>query len=202
MAVVMISGPQIVSAVFFAISTRWRANTAAYLAGALIAVCALGAIAYLLIKQVHTSGHAHTGTSRDVDIGMLALLALLALSVFRRRGQSEPPKWMGELTDAKPRFAFTLGVLLFLLFPGDIIATAICAARVVRDGGQLLDLAPFVALTIALLSIPALITLLLGRRAAEILPKVRDWMTGNSWIVSEIVIGFFFVLTLSNVLKA
>ena len=108
---------------------------------------------------------------------------------------------MGALTDAKPGFAFTLGLLLFLLFPGDIFATMICAARVVREGGTLLDLAPFVALTIVLLALPALLSLLLGRRAAQILPRVRDWMTGNSWIVSEIVIAFFFLLTLSDVLK-
>ncbi len=201
MAVVMISGPQIVSAVFFAVSARWRANSAAYIGAALIAVCALATVAYLLIRQVHTSGHAHTGTDRDVDIGMLVILVILAISVYRRRGQSEPPKWMGALTDAKPGFAFTLGLLLFLLFPGDIFATMICAARVVREGGTLLDLAPFVALTIVLLALPALLSLLLGRRAAQILPRVRDWMTGNSWIVSEIVIAFFFLLTLSDVLK-
>jgi hypothetical protein len=202
MALVMISGPQIVSAVFFAVSRRWRANSGAFIAGALLATCVLAAVLFALIKQVHTSGHSHTGTSRDIDIGALVLLALLAASVYRRRGNGEPPKWMGALTDAKPRFAFTLGVLLFLLFPGDILATAICAARVVREGGHLTGLVPFVALTILLLAIPAAMTLMLGRRAEVILPKVRDWMTSNSWIVSEIVIAFFFALTLSDVLKS
>jgi len=201
MAIVMISGPQIVSAVFFAVSSRWRANSAAYVVGALIAVCVMSYIAFTLVGAIHTSGHAHTGTERDIDIGVLVLLVVLAFSVYRRRGQAEPPKWMSSLTEARPRFAFVLGILLFLLFPGDIIAVAICSAHVVREHGELIDLAPFVGLTILLVASPAIVSLALGSRAAVVLPKVRDWMTGNSWIVSEVVIAFFFVLTLSSVLK-
>jgi hypothetical protein len=33
-----------------------------------------------------------------------------------------------------------------------------------------------------------------------VLPKVRDWMNDNSWVVSELVIGLFIVLTLNNLL--
>jgi hypothetical protein len=32
------------------------------------------------------------------------------------------------------------------------------------------------------------------------LPKVRDWMNDNSWVVSELVIGLFIALTLNNLL--
>jgi hypothetical protein len=42
--------------------------------------------------------------------------------------------------------------------------------------------------------------LLLGKRGEDLLPKVRDWMTSNSWVISEIVIAFFLTLTISSVL--
>jgi hypothetical protein len=33
-----------------------------------------------------------------------------------------------------------------------------------------------------------------------LLPKIRDWMNTNSWVVNEIVIGLFILLTLDNLL--
>jgi hypothetical protein len=38
----------------------------------------------------------------------------------------------------------------------------------------------------------------LGERGQRLLPKIRDWMNDNSWIVSEIVIGLFIVLTANS----
>ena len=43
--------------------------------------------------------------------------------------------------------------------------------------------------------------LLLGKRGEDLLPKVRDWMTSNSWVISEIVIAFFLALTISSLLS-
>ena len=36
----------------------------------------------------------------------------------------------------------------------------------------------------------------LGQRAETLLPKIRDWMDNNSWIVSEIVLVFFIFIVL------
>ena len=51
-----------------------------------------------------------------------------------------------------------------------------------------------------LAGIPLLLLLLLGRRAQTLLPEIRDWMTANSWIVSEILIAFFLAMTVKNLL--
>ena len=42
------------------------------------------------------------------------------------------------------------------------------------------------------------IGLLLGEKGKTLLPKVRDWMNANSWIVSERIIGLFVVVTASS----
>ena len=54
----------------------------------------------------------------------------------------------------------------------------------------------FVFLTLFLLALPALMVLVLGERAKAVLPKIRDWMNNNSWIISEIVLVFFIVIVL------
>ena len=65
-------------------------------------------------------------------------------------------------------------------------------------GGPWWHTSVFVFFTLVLLALPALLTAAAGQRAAEILPKVRDWMNRNSWVVSEVVIVFFLALTISG----
>jgi hypothetical protein len=42
---------------------------------------------------------------------------------------------------------------------------------------------------------------LLGKRAEKLLPRVRDWMTGNSWVISEIAVAFLLALTISGLVS-
>jgi succinate dehydrogenase hydrophobic anchor subunit len=64
--------------------------------------------------------------------------------------------------------------------------------------GRLATATPGFFLTVLLVAIPLLILLLMGRRAEGILPKTRQWMNVNSWVVSELVIAFFLVVTISG----
>jgi hypothetical protein len=53
-------------------------------------------------------------------------------------------------------------------------------------------------LTALLIGFPLLVRPAMGHRAETTLPKVRNWMNTNSWVVSEIVIVFFLVLELKD----
>jgi Sap, sulfolipid-1-addressing protein len=66
-----------------------------------------------------------------------------------------------------------------------------------HHGDDLIAAVPFLALTLLIAALPLLANLLLGRRAKEAMPKVRDWMTSNSWLVNIIVLGIFDALILS-----
>jgi thiol:disulfide interchange protein len=56
----------------------------------------------------------------------------------------------------------------------------------------------FLALTLLLLGLPSLLVLILGERAEKFLPKARDWMNANSWIVNELVLALFVGIVISN----
>jgi hypothetical protein len=55
-----------------------------------------------------------------------------------------------------------------------------------------------VGLTLLLVGLPALTVLVLGSRAATVLPHIRDWMNDNSWVVSEVVLVFFLLLDVNS----
>lgn len=190
----MVAGPQILSAFFFATSDRWRAASAAYVIGAAISISTVVAIAFFL-----GAGAAGAGSDRKaLYYVVLALLLIGVVQTFRGRKRAEPPKWMGKLQTASPRFAFTLGFLLLGVFPSDLVTSVSVGGYLAARNDPLWHYLGFLALTLLFLAIPALLVLLLRRRAETVLPRVRDWINDKSWVVNEIVLLLFVALVVSN----
>jgi hypothetical protein len=194
MAFVMIAGPQILSAIFLATSENWQRNSAAYILGASLSITAFVTLAYLL-----GNGVSNDGDSNDtIYIIVLVLLVAAAVHAYLKRQESEPPKWMGKLQTASPRFSFTLGFLLLGVFPTDILTSVAVGSYLAAHGDEWVDALPFIALTLLFLALPSLLLLVFRERAQAFLPKARNWMNTNSWIVNEIVIGLFIVITINS----
>jgi Sap, sulfolipid-1-addressing protein len=204
LAFVMIAGPQIISAVFLATSVGSVRNSVAYVAGAAISITTSVLIAYFVVSGAKSSPHtASTGSEgQTLDAILLGLLVLLAANVYRKRKEAHPPKWMGRLQDAKPGFSFKLGMLLLGVFPTDIITSVTVGIKVAREGEAWWHTFGFVALTLLLLATPMLLVLVMGKRAQTLLPKVRDWMNANSWVVSELVIALFIGIEIESLVSA
>jgi hypothetical protein len=202
LAIVMIAGPQILSPIFLATSEQWRSNSIAYVVGASLSISLVVAIAYLLGNSLGGGGGGLLGTTGQQLLygAILVLLLYAAVETYRKRNVSEPPKWMGKLTTATPRFSFRLGFLLLGVFPTDIVTSISVGTYLAANGAPLTEAAGFILLTLFILTIPLLSVLLLGERAETTLPKIRDWMDNNSWIISEAVIALFIVLVLQNLL--
>ena len=82
--------------------------------------------------------------------------------------------------------------------PTDVLTMVTVGAYLARHGDPWWHSLPFLLLTLLLAGLPLIILLLLCRRAEILLPKLRDWMSTNSWVVSEAVIVFFLILTISG----
>ncbi|WP_435155726.1 GAP family protein [Haladaptatus sp. DFWS20] len=196
LAIVMIAGPQILSAIFLATSRNWRRNSAAFVSGAALSISLIVLVAYLL-----GNGARGQGTSNEtIQVIVLALLLAAMVHTYLTREESEPPKWMGKLERASPRFSFRLGFLLLGFFPTDILTSTAVGSYLAGNGLPWTDSIPFIALTLLFLGFPSLILLAFGDRAERFLPKARDWMNRNSWVVNEIVILLFIAMTLNDLL--
>jgi hypothetical protein len=196
MAFVMIAGPQILTSIFLATSEHWGRNTAAYITGAGVSVTVVTSLAYWL-----SSGSPSSGGNDTVDVILLVLLGAAMMHTFLTRKTSEPPAWMGKLETASPRFSARIGLLMMGLFPGDILTAAAVGAYASSHNQPWWHVLPFVGLTLLLLALPLLIVLAFGRRGRAFLPKARDWMNANAWVVSEIVLVFFLVLVINSLAK-
>jgi Sap, sulfolipid-1-addressing protein len=195
LAIVMVAGPQLLSAIFLATGQGWRRNSAAYVLGAAVSISLIVSAAYLL-----GNGASDQGASNDtLYIIVLLLLVAAGLQTFlTRKKPKDPPKWMGRLQTADARFSFRLGFLLLGVFPTDILTSFAVGGYLASQDEPLWKFLPFLAVTLFLLAVPALLIVAMGERAQTVLPKVRDWMNENSWVVNEVVILFFIALTINN----
>ena len=119
------------------------------------------------------------------------LLALAGIHVFLGRHTASVPKWMSALESAEPKRALSLGFLLILLMPTDIVAVISTVHWLHDNHDNLLHAWPLVAASTLLMALPILAYLLLGRRAREAMPGIRDWLTTNAWVVNLVVIVYF-----------
>jgi Sap, sulfolipid-1-addressing protein len=204
LAFVMIAGPQIVSAFFLATSPGWGKNSAAYIAGAAVSITTVVTIAYFVARGAKSAAKTGESSSVDhvIDSILLALMLFLIVRVYLTRRTSEPPKWMSKLQTATPKFSFLLGVALLGFFPTDIASSIAAGLFVARHGDPWWQCLPFVGLTLLLLAVPSLTVLLLGKRAGVVLPKIRDWMNQNAWVINEIVLVFFAAMTINSLVTA
>ena len=76
-----------------------------------------------------------------------------------------------------------------MLLDTEVNATVYCP---VSDRMKVVEIAlPFLVLTVSITALPVLLCLLFHRRAQRGMPKARDWMNINCWLVNTIVCMIF-----------
>jgi Sap, sulfolipid-1-addressing protein len=202
LAITMNAGPQIMSAIIFVTAAKPLKLSAYFLAGVVIAVTVGVTITYTLGTVL--GGTMSLGDPSDsgsigniIQYVFVGLLAVLSIKNYVGRETIEPPRWLGALQNAGPRTAFTTGLLLLSVFPSDFIVLMTVGVNLAQNNASLLGALPFILLTILIAALPVLSYLMFRRRAEVAMPKVRDWMNNNSWLVNIIVYVVFILLILS-----
>ena len=202
LAITMNAGPQIMSALIFVTANKPLKLSAYFLGGVVIAVTVGLTVTYSLASvlgnSVSLGDSSNSGSLGNIiQYLLVGLLIFLSIRSYVGRETSEPPRWLGALQHAKPRTAFTTGLLLLSVFPSDFVILVTVGMNLAHNNASLLAAVPFIAATIFIAALPALSYLLFRHRAKRAMPKVRDWMNTNSWLVNIIVYVIFIVLILA-----
>jgi Sap, sulfolipid-1-addressing protein len=199
LAITMMAGPQIMSAIIFVTSEKVVKLSLAFIVGAAIGVTGgvIVAKGIVSLTGIDLGDSSNSGSAGNI-IQVVLVLLLVAASVrnFVKRATIEPPKWLGALMEAEPRKAFLLGLVLLTIFPSDAVILLTVGTNLEQSNSSVVDALPFIGLTILIAAAPFLFYLLFHRRAVRAMPKVRDWMNANSWLVNIIVYGIFIALIL------
>jgi hypothetical protein len=198
----MNAGPLIMSAIIFVTAAKPLKLSAYFLAGVVIAVTAGVTITYTLATVLGGSmslgDPSNSGSLGNIiQYLLVGLLVFLSIKNYVGRETIEPPRWLGALQNAGPRTAFTTGLLLLSVFPSDLVILVTVGVNLAQNNAPLLGAVPFVVATILIAALPVLSYLLFRRGAQRVMPKVREWMNTNSWLVNIIVYVVFILLILS-----
>ena len=202
LAITMNAGPQIMSALIFVTASKPLKLSAYFLSGVVIAV-SVGVTLTFTLATALGSGVSLGDSSDSGSLGniiqylLVGLLVVASIRSYLTRKTSEPPRWLGAMQNAKPKTAFLAGLLLLSVFPSDFVVLLTLGVNLAQSNSSLLGALPFVAATILIAALPILFYLLFRRRAEVLMPKVRDWMNTNSWLVNIIVYIVFILLILS-----
>jgi cytochrome c biogenesis protein CcdA len=197
LAITMMAGPQIMSAIIFVTAKNAVKLSIAFITGVAIGVTAgvvlaKGIVSLLGIELGDSSDSSSTGNI--IQIVLVGLLVAAAVKNYVRRETIEPPKWLGALMEAEPGKAFVLGLVLLTIFPSDAVILLTVGTNLEQNSSSVLDALPFIGLTVLIAALPFLGYTLFHRRAVQAMPKVRDWMNANSWLVNIIVCLIFIAL--------
>jgi hypothetical protein len=190
LALIMVMGPQILTAIFLVTSQEPVKNSGAILTGVLLAASLSMLIWFGLYSALGINPPSGSGPG-TADYVVAGLLALLGIHTFLGRKTATVPKWMTALQQAEPKRAFSLGFLLILLMPTDIVAVISTVHWLHDNDLGVLHAWPVVAAVVVLMALPIAGYLLLGQRARDAMPGIRDWLTTNAWVVNIVVIIYF-----------
>jgi cytochrome c biogenesis protein CcdA len=197
LAITMMAGPQIISAIIFVTAKKPVPVSLAFVAGVAIATTVGVLLMYLVGNALDLDLGDPSDSSSSGSIIQYALIALLALGAIKnyvRRETVEPPKMLGKLQQAGPKEALRTGLLVILLMPSDLIILLTVGANLDQNNSSLADALPFIGATTLVAALPLLGFLIFHRRAVTAMPKLRDWMNTNAGIVNVIVCVIFLVL--------
>jgi hypothetical protein len=199
LAITMMAGPQIMSAIIFVTGEDPVKKSLAFVVGVAIAMSAAILVFMGLAGLFDDTLRDDAGPSTAAEVIQVALVGLLivaAVKSYLGRETAEPPKWLGRLQQASPGRAFVLGLMLLSLFPSDFMVLLTVGVNLASNDLPFTDSLPLIGLTTLIAALPVLSYVLFRRRAEVAMPKVRDWMNTNSWLVNIFVYALFIVLIL------
>jgi len=197
LAITMMAGPQIMSAIIFVTASKPVKLSVAFLAAVAIAATT-GVTIFLALGNNFSLGDPsdNASTGHVIQYVLVGLLALLAIKTYVGRETAEPPKWLGTLQNAEASTAFKTGLLVIGLMPSDLIIMMTVGTNLAQNNASILAALPFLAATVLVAALPVMFYVLFRGRAQRAMPKVRDWMNTHSWLVNIIVCGVFIALIL------
>jgi Sap, sulfolipid-1-addressing protein len=202
LAITMVIGPVLMASVVLVTNPRPVEASVSYLAGiavaAVVGVSIASGLASLLGDQVKLGSSGDRGsTGTIIQLVLAGLLIVACVLNYVRRARVKPPKWLGSMMDAGARKALLTGLVVVLLGPSDVAAMLTVGTNLEQNDSGLIDALPFVAATVLLAGLPLLAYLAFRRRAARLMPKVRDWMDPHAWVINVVVYAFFILLILA-----
>ena len=189
---VALSPIPIIAVVLMLTTPRARANGPAFVLGWLLGLGVVGAVVLALAGPGDASERGQPATWAGwLKLLLGVLLLLMAVHQFRGRphhGEQAPlPKWMGAIDRVAPGQALGGGALLAGANPMNLLLAVGGAAAIaqtgISGGRQAIAYAVFAVIGTLGVGAPVGLYFAIGKRSAELLGGLKDWMGHHSAVM-------------------
>lgn len=201
LAITMMVGPQIISAVILVTTPRAVRVSLMFILGVALAATFGVAVCWGLFSLLN--GHASLGSSKDhgslgtiIQIALVCVLIFAAVRTYLHRETATTPAWLSGLMDTDAKGALKTGILVILLMPSDIVIMLTVGANLAQHHADALTVLAFLAATVLVAALPLLAFLIFHERAVAVMPGLRTWMNTNSWVINIAACLIFVLLIL------
>jgi hypothetical protein len=204
---VAISPVPIIAVILMLFSKRAKGNSLAFLAGWVLTLAAVGAVAILLgdAADMSTSSGASKGAAA-IKLALGLLLLFVAFRQWRKRPaegeEPQMPAWMAGIEGFSAPKSFGIAALLSGVNPKNLALTLAAALTISQAGlgaGQsMIVLLIFVVLASLTVAIPVLTFIILGEKAQPTLDKWKAWLTANNTTVMAVLLLVFGIVLIGN----
>ena len=193
---IALSPVPIIAVVLMLTTERAKVNGLAFVAGWL---AGLGVVGAIVLASAGPADASSSGTPAMWVSWLLivlgALLLLVAARQFRGRPRGEEqaplPKWMGAIDTFKPPAALSAGAVLAAANPKNLLLAvggAVAIAQTgIAGGQQALAYLVFTVIATIGVGIPVIIYFAMGKRSADILDKLKDWMAQHNAAIMSVL---------------
>lgn len=193
---IALSPVPIIAVVLMLTTERARVNGPVFVIGWLLGLAIVGVIVLAIAgaEGASSSGKPATWVSwLKIALGLLLLLVAARQFRSRPRGQEQAPmpQWMGKADELKPPAALGAGALLAGLNPKNLLLAVAGAAAIaqtgISGGEQTIAYTVFAVIATIGVGIPVVIYFAMGRRSADTLDKLKDWMAQHNAVIMSIL---------------
>jgi hypothetical protein len=193
---VALSPVPIIAVVLMLTTARARANGPAFVLGWLIGLGIVGAIVLALAGPGGASEEGQPAAWVSWLKLVLGLgLVLVAVRQFRGRPRGDEeaplPKWMGAIDRFGPGQALGGGAVLAGANPKNLLLAVGAAAAIAQTGipggQQAIAYAVFAVIGTLGVGAPVGILFAMGKRSAELLVRLKDWMGHNNAVIMAVL---------------
>ncbi|GAB3443271.1 hypothetical protein GCM10027517_21540 [Phycicoccus ginsengisoli] len=197
-AAIAISPLPLIAVMLMLASARARRTGWGFLAGWVVGVGALAAIASLVLGTLQADGRTEPRrgvavVSLVIGLGLLAVAAKQALGIRRVDRGAALPAWMHGVDRLDSRSAALLGLSLSTLSPKNIVlalsAGSFIGANSTTPSAQAVALLGFTAVAALSVVVPVVATTCAGARVAPALGRTREWLTRRSTTILSVLLA-------------
>lgn len=193
LALVMVTGPQILTSILIATQSKWKKQASLFLIGSTLGMATVISVAYFTGFSLGKNSNGN-GILKAI---IVCLLAYLIVTTYLNRNVKKQSKILDKLQNLNDKTVFAAGLFLMSIFPTDLITNlSVGSTLAYRDKPLWLSLV-FIFVTLILLGLPFIFRLVFPKKADSLISQLKQYMKDYAWVINEIILILILVMTLT-----